>query len=64
MNRRDWLKAAAAGLPVADLTGCAARNTKVATPARYQGERKFAKVKVSPERVIRTVVGLRPYRSR
>jgi D-amino-acid oxidase len=36
---------------------------KVAAPGRYQGERKFAKVKVSPERVIRTVVGLRPYRS-
>ena len=61
MNRRDWLKAAAS-LPVAAFTGCAARNAKVA-PARYQGERKFARVKVSPERVIRTVVGLRPYRS-
>ena len=62
MNRRDWLKAAAAGLPAAALAGCAARNAKVAAPARYHGERKFARVKVAPDRVIRTVAGLRPYR--
>jgi glycine/D-amino acid oxidase-like deaminating enzyme len=29
----------------------------------YHGERHFARVKASPERVIRTVTGLRPYRS-
>src|SRR5258708_36140457 len=63
MNRRDWLKAAAAGLPAAALAACAARNAKVAAPGRYRGERKFARVKVAPERVIRTVVGLRPYRA-
>jgi D-amino-acid oxidase len=57
-GRRTFLKnvgLGAAGLAVA--SGCAPRRAAVATP-----ERRFARVNVSPERVIRTIAGLRPYR--
>ena len=48
LSRREWLAAA----PLL-LSGCTARRN---APAR------LAKVRVAPERVIRTIVGLRPFR--
>ena len=54
LNRRELLKAAGVVAVGASLGGC----TRTASPARH-----FAKVKVSPDRVIRTTVGLRPFRT-
>jgi len=56
VNRRDWLKTAGAALVGAG-AGAAASNY-----ALRSGSGKLAPVKASPERVIRTVVGLRPFR--
>ncbi len=50
MTRRTWLGG------VALLAGCATRRAPVPTVAR------FPRVRVAPERVIRTIVGLRPFR--
>jgi D-amino-acid oxidase len=66
VDRRQWLTTmslSAAGLA---LSGCAAA-VPVGRPAAgrlpwFDGRRQFARVKVSPDRVIRTVVGLRPFR--
>lgn len=59
-SRREWLAAAAA----AALTGCSERRAPTPvtplTPRRWDHD--FKAVKVSEERVIRTVGGLRPYR--
>ncbi len=44
------------------LAGCAANRTAVRTPAVPAARDRIARVLVSPERVIRTIVGLRPYR--
>ena len=41
---------------------CSSRRTQVRTPVTPSAGRQFARVDVSPDRVIRTVVGLRPYR--
>src|SRR5882724_10806760 len=57
MKRRAILSAAGAALAA----GCATRSKPVASlPARPQ--RRLAPVNCSPERVIRTVAGLRPFR--
>src|SRR2546428_9673368 len=53
MNRRDLLMAAT----VKTFLSVSANGAR-----KRQEERRFAKVKVSRERVIRTVVGLRPFR--
>jgi len=55
LNRRELLKTAGVVALGASLGGC----------ARSSGSsrRVFARVKVSPDRVIRTTVGLRPFRS-
>ncbi len=53
MNRRELLKTASVLALGAGLGGCAPRS---------DAARRFAKVKVSPDRVIRTTVGLRPHR--
>jgi glycine/D-amino acid oxidase-like deaminating enzyme len=60
ISRRNWLgSVAAAGL----LTGCGERRVRVASPlSRPKWDHDFRAVKVSEERVIRTVAGLRPYR--
>ena len=56
MNRREWLKIAGmAATGVGLSAGCSA-------PAAPPG-RRFARVAVSRERIIRTTVGLRPYRA-
>jgi len=59
IDRRGFLKLAggAAAAHVAIGCGAATRHSLVFEPAR-----RFARVKVSPDRVIRTVVGLRPFR--
>ena len=54
LNRRQLLKAAGAVVLGASLGSCA----RTSSPSR-----RFAKVKVSPDRVIRTTVGLRPFRT-
>lgn len=53
LDRRQLLKVAGAAVLGASLGSCA----RATSPSRH-----FAKVKVSPERVIRTTVGLRPCR--
>src|SRR5712672_1292215 len=59
MHRRQFLQTVgfAAGLPLAS---CSMRRAQV-RPAGLAG-RRLARVNVSTDRVIRTVVGLRPYR--
>jgi D-amino-acid oxidase len=57
VDRRRFLQLAG-GTVVAAASGCVVRRFDVPrTPTRH-----FARVNVSPQRVIRTVVGLRPYR--
>jgi D-amino-acid oxidase len=53
ISRRGFL----AGAPLA-LSGCAARRSAIVTPAAP----RLAPVRVARDRVIRTIVGLRPYR--
>jgi D-amino-acid oxidase len=53
-SRRDVL-----GLAPALLTGCATRRIPVAPPVAPV---RLARVRVAPDRVIRTIVGLRPFR--
>ena len=62
LSRRSAIKALAVGCVAPEvLASCAsARGAAVARPA-YTGPR-LARVRVSPDRVIRNVVGLRPYR--
>ncbi|MEE9264963.1 MAG: FAD-dependent oxidoreductase [Vicinamibacteria bacterium] len=52
ITRRSWLKTA----------GVVAVGAGLGAHCAGRSERKFAKVKVSPDRVIRTVAGLRPFR--
>lgn len=54
LNRRELLKTASVVVLGASLGACA----RTSYPSR-----RFAKVKVSPDRVIRTTVGLRPFRA-
>src|SRR5579862_363041 len=56
IDRRSFLGAAAFA------TACSSKRTRVRTPATPLAARQFARVNVSDDRVIRTVVGLRPYR--
>ncbi len=56
MNRRHFLST------LALTTACSARRTKIQPPLAPLSSRRFAPVNVSEDRVIRTVVGLRPYR--
>ena len=55
--RRSFLKLAGIAVAAA-IPGCATRRFDVLSPPR----RQFARVEVSPQRVIRTVAGLRPFR--
>jgi D-amino-acid oxidase len=57
IDRRGFLQLAG-GVTLAAASGCAARPFDVLPTPR----RRFTRVDVSPARVIRTVVGLRPYR--
>jgi glycine/D-amino acid oxidase-like deaminating enzyme len=59
-DRRAFLKATGGAAALAALSGCAPRPFLVEPPRR---RRHYARVNVSPERVIRTVAGLRPFRS-
>src|SRR5271165_3427973 len=64
MDRRAALKALGLLAGAAALEGCAARHvTQVATPPPATSPLlKLPKVNVQPDREIRTVVGLRPFR--
>jgi D-amino-acid oxidase len=72
MERRFFLETASMAALASLSTGCATRRTSAAVPASPAArnsltaaptKRIFAKVKASPDRVIRTVVGLRPFRA-
>jgi len=56
IDRRSFLGA------LALTTACSTRRAQIRTPATPVATRRLARVNVSPDRVIRTVVGLRPYR--
>ena len=56
IDRRHFLAALAA------TSACSERRARIRTPAAPLAARRLARVNVSPDRVIRTVVGLRPYR--
>src|SRR5437899_9204827 len=58
MRRREFLLVAGAPLATALAPACASRSRPLVVSPR----RRFVPVKVSPDREIRTVVGLRPYR--
>ena len=66
MNRRAFLEAAAIG-SLTELTACGGRKAIAKSPAPVTRsaapKRVFARVRVSQDRVIRTVVGLRPFRA-
>ncbi|MCU1258184.1 MAG: D-amino acid oxidase [Bryobacterales bacterium] len=61
-TRRELLRSLAACAPSAFTAACVKRRARVATPSAIAARRSFAPVIVSPDRIIRTVVGLRPFR--
>lgn len=65
MRRREFLESAALTALAGLGSGCTAKKTGIITPPTpaIESPRTFAKVKVSQDRVIRTVVGLRPFRA-
>ncbi|HSE47088.1 MAG TPA: FAD-dependent oxidoreductase [Gemmatimonadales bacterium] len=61
-DRRSWLKTTGlAALGVAANSGCVSGAVRFASSVSSRD--RFARVLISPERVIRTVTGLRPFRS-
>src|SRR3954447_23851390 len=58
MHRRELLKGFALTGASALLSSCASKKVKAVVP----GQQCLPRVNVSPDRVIRTVCGLRPYR--
>jgi D-amino-acid oxidase len=56
----SWSRRQLLGIAPAILAGCAVRRTTVKPPP---APARLARVRVAPERVIRTTVGLRPFRS-
>src|ERR1700704_3760161 len=56
MDRRHFLATLALTSP------CSARRVRIPTPAAPFSGRRFPRVNVSNDRIIRTVVGLRPFR--
>src|SRR5712671_3053404 len=61
MNRRDMLRTAGAAMTAGWGAGCAARGKPIASVPRNP-QRRLVPVDCSPERIIRTVAGLRPFR--
>jgi D-amino-acid oxidase len=59
MRRREFLKAAGAFAAAGAAGGC---GSLLRSPAVFEPRRRFARVRVSADRVTRTVVGLRPFR--
>jgi D-amino-acid oxidase len=58
-----WSRRELLGVAPAWLAGCAARRTAIAPPiAQASPAARLARVRVAPERVTRTIVGLRPFR--
>jgi D-amino-acid oxidase len=64
VSRREWLVSTAVGAAGLALGGCAARRGAVAVPAyrRPLSAAPFIRPRIAPDLVIRTIVGLRPYR--
>ena len=62
MNRRELLRGMAASGAVLALTGCAAKGARNNPALPRRAPLNLPKVNVSPEREIRTIVGLRPFR--
>src|SRR5690349_18561895 len=66
MRRREFIESAALTAMAGLGAGCAARKSTavIAPPTPMPASRRaFARVRVSRDRVIRTVVGLRPFRA-
>jgi D-amino-acid oxidase len=63
VNRRSLLKALAACTGSLFLDGCAAKRAHTALTSAPAGQLHLPKVVVSPDREIRTTVGLRPFRA-
>ena len=59
-SRRDVLRATGFAALGAGLSACARRH--VPSLVLPEGPRRFARVRVSEDRIIRTVVGIRPFR--
>jgi glycine/D-amino acid oxidase-like deaminating enzyme len=62
IDRRSLLKGAGLAAVSVALGGCVPRPGASRFVAAPEGRRRLAMVRVSPDRVIRTVVGLRPFR--
>lgn len=60
MSRRDVLRAASLAALGAPVSACASR--AASSLVQPEPKRRFARVKVADDRIIRTVVGLRPFR--
>src|SRR6185436_3693532 len=62
-TRREWIARTGLGVAGLALTGCATRRTPAAPSiARALSPRPFVRPRIQPDQIIRTVVGLRPYR--
>jgi len=64
ITRREWIVKAGLGTAGLALTGCAAHRGPAAVPAyrRALSRAPFVRPRIEPDQIIRTVVGLRPYR--
>ena len=63
LTRREWIIGTGLGAAGFALTGCATRRAPAAPPiARALSPRPFVRPRIQPDQIIRTVVGLRPYR--
>ena len=64
ISRREWIGLAGTAAAGLALGGCASRSAAVAAPSyrRALARRAFARPHIDPNQVVRTLVGLRPYR--
>ncbi|HEY4230224.1 MAG TPA: FAD-dependent oxidoreductase [Thermoanaerobaculia bacterium] len=64
LSRRELLRLGGSAAAAALAGRCASNSSRAAAPAHASGrvQRRLARVLVDPERIIRRVVGLRPYR--
>lgn len=61
LSRREWLKMAGAGAAGFALAGCAGRRPPLSY-SRALSQAPFARPRIETDRIVRTMVGLRPYR--
>lgn len=63
-SRREWIVSTGLGVAGLALTGCATRRAPTAASIpRALSPRPFVRPRIQPDQIIRTVVGLRPYRA-